>query len=388
MRLLFALVLALTAPLLPEEEAPTPQPIPDNTSYHLEELADNLQSPTYLTHAGDGSARLFVLEQDGIIWIYDEAYDRLPSPFLDITSLVNREHLERGLLGLAFHPDFTENGYFYVHYTAEPRGDTVIARYTVNGDDANSAEPDSAMSIFTLPQPDGSHNGGMIEFGPDGYLYIGLGDSGDPGDPLGSAQNPGDLLGSILRIDVDGGYPYTIPEDNPAFTVNDELAPEIWAWGLRNPWRFAFDGETGDLYIADVGQWEIEVVNFQLADHPGGKNYGWPIFEGTQEFTGEDDPGDTIDPVVEYDRDWGCAIIGGFIYRGEELPELEGHYFFGDWCTGTIWTTFQNDNGDWHTEKLLQPDEVNINSFGKDETGELYVLDLGGRMFRLTNDDG
>jgi glucose/arabinose dehydrogenase len=191
------------------------------------------------------------------------------------------------------------------------------------------------------------------------------------------------LLGSILRLDVDYGDPYAIPEDNPAHTVNPELAPEIWAWGLRNPWRLSFDHETSDLYIADVGQYRYEVVNFQPADSPGGKNYSWPIFEGTEKYSGEPDPGDTIAPVVEYDREDGCAIIGGFVYRGEALPELHGYYFFGDWCAGTIWTTYRDTDDNWQTNTFMEDTDLNINSFGNDEAGELYVVDLNGRVVKL-----
>lgn len=359
---------------------------PDPSNYRLEEIANDLHNPVYLTHAGDGSGRLFVVDKTGLIWIYAQE-QRQETPFLDIQSLVYDNHLEQGLLGLAFHPNFTENGWFFVHYSNKPHGDTTIARYTVSPDNANIADPTTASIVFTYTQPGDNHNGGMIEFGDDGYLYLGLGDGVDPGDPENNAQNPNTLLGKLLRLDVDDvdkELPYAIPEDNPVNIVNPELAPEIWAWGLRNPWRFSFDRATGDLYIADVGQYRREEINFQPADSPGGENYGWRVFEGNNTFSGEDVQDNFVDPVIEYNRDEGCAVIGGYVYRGDSLPALQGAYLFGDWCSGTIWAAYQHDDSEWQVSTLIDTGgNVNINSFGEDEVGEIYVVDLNGRILKL-----
>jgi glucose/arabinose dehydrogenase len=242
----------------------------------FESVASGLASPVGIYHAGDGSRRLFILQQAGQILIHDGAQVR-PTPFLDIATLVSCCG-ERGLLGLAFHPDFASNGLFYVNYT-NTAGDTVIARYRVS-DDPNAADPGSAQILLTIVQPFANHNGGQLAFGPDRFLYIGMGDGGSGGDPDNRAQNLGDLLGKLLRLDVDGGVPYAIPASNP-FRNTPGARPEIWAWGLRNPWRFSFDRLTGDLFIADVGQATREEVDFQPASSHGGENYGWRLMEGT-----------------------------------------------------------------------------------------------------------
>lgn len=359
---------------------------PDPSQYSLTEVASNLARPIYLTNAGDGSNRLFVLEQAGrIMLIADGVVQDIP--FLDIRNKVSQEILtsysEQGLLGLTFHPDYAENGQFFVHYS-DTGGDTVIARYRVSPDNPNTADPTSEEIIFTHPQPYRNHNGGQIEFGPDGYLYIALGDGGSQGDPQNNAQNPVSLLGKILRVDVDSGSPYGIPADNPIATVNPNLAPEIWAMGLRNPYRFSFDRARGDLYIADVGQNQWEEINFQEAGSPGGQNYGWRIYEGNHRYTNEADPSGMIWPIAEYDHSNGCSVTGGYVYRGEALPALQGVYFYGDWCSGQIWATYPDAQGAWQTIQFKTGTGLSISAFGEDDDGELYVLDYSGRVLKLT----
>lgn len=358
---------------------------PDPSQYTLTEIANGFSRPIYLTSAGDGSNRLFVLEQAGQIkLIADGAVQNIP--FLNLSSQVSQEILssysERGLLGLAFHPNYAENGQFFVHYN-NPAGDTVIARYQVSPDNPNTADPTSGTIIFTHPQPYRNHNGGQIDFGPDGYLYIAMGDGGSAGDPQNNAQNPTSLLGKILRIDVDSDSPYAIPADNPAATVNPALAPEIWAWGLRNPYRFSFDRLTGDLYIADVGQSQWEEINFQPAGSPGGENYGWRLYEGNHRYSNEADPGGMVWPAAEYNHSLGCSVTGGYVYRGEALPALQGVYLFGDWCSGRIWSTYADSQGAWQTREFKSTGMA-ISAFGEDDDGELYVLDYGGRILKLT----
>jgi glucose/arabinose dehydrogenase len=300
-------------------------------------------------------------------------------PFLDIQERVNDGANEQGLLGLAFHPRYAENGYFFVNYTGA-NDETVIARFSVTSD-PNRADPASEKVILTIDQPYRNHNGGDLAFGPDGYLYVGMGDGGSAGDPEQRAQNPQSLLGKMLRLDVDNGDPYGIPTDNP-FVTRGDVALEIWAYGLRNPWRFSFDRATGDLYIADVGQNAIEEVNIQPADSAGGENYGWDFLEGSQPFEGAA-PADTVLPVAEYARGDGCSVTGGYVYRGAALPELNGVYFFGDYCSGLIWSLQRDAAGAWRRATFGETD-FNIGSFGEDAAGELYVLDhRGGGVYQI-----
>jgi len=355
-------------------------------SYQLTEIAGGFSRPLYLTHAGDGSGRLFVVEQSGQIKIIQDGAIA-ETPFLDVSSLISPEALgndytERGLLGLAFHPDYAENGFFFINYT-DRSGNTVVERYTVSADDPNAADPNSAVQLLYIEQPYRNHNGGHMAFGPDGYLYIALGDGGSAGDPQNNAQNLGTLLGSILRIDVNSDQGYSIPENNP-FVGNADARPEIWAWGLRNPWRFSFDRATGDLYIADVGQGEWEEVNVQPASSTGGENYGWNIYEGSHTYAGGEAATEVIMPVFEYSHSGtgGCSVTGGHVYRGETLPELQGIYFYGDWCTGTIWSGSQDSSGAWQTSVFMESG-IQISSFGEDEAGELYVVDHNGSILRL-----
>jgi glucose/arabinose dehydrogenase len=357
----------------------------DGTAYRWVEVVNGLSRPLYATNSGDGSNRLFVLEQTGRIWVVEEGQLQT-APFLDLAPIISQEPMnpanysERGLLGLDFHPNYAENGQFFVHYS-DLNGDTVIARYSVSADDPNVADPNSGEIILTQTQPYPNHNGGQIEFGPDGYLYIGLGDGGSQADPQNNAQNPNTLLGKILRIDVDGGEPYSNPADNP-YASGGGL-PEIWALGFRNPWRFSFDRETGDLYIADVGQFAWEEISFVPADSPGGLNFGWKGYEATHVFDPNISlPADAVLPIAEYGHNEGCSVSGGYVYRGESLPELQGTYLFGDWCSGKVWATRQDEAGNWQTSAFMETGRQ-ISSFGEDDSGELYLVDYGGSILNL-----
>ncbi|MEE8278540.1 MAG: PQQ-dependent sugar dehydrogenase, partial [Thermoanaerobaculia bacterium] len=331
-------------------------------------VAEGLTQPLALVHAGDGSRRLFIVEQGGRILIHDGT-GLLPDPFLDISSRVNCCG-ERGLLGLAFHPDYASNGFFFVNYT-ESSGDTVISRFSVSGD-PNRADGSSETEVLSFAQPFANHNGGQLAFGPDGHLYIASGDGGSGGDPRNNGQQLDTLLGKILRIDVDE-LPFGIPPDNP-FVDNPSARAEIWAFGLRNPWRFSFDRSTGDLFIADVGQDRREEVDFQPAGSPGGENYGWRRMEGSLCFnpSGGCNDGSLVLPILEYDHDLGCSVTGGYVYRGTEAPGLEGNYLFGDFCSGLIWGATPGLGGAWAVAELAGSD-LAISSFGEDGPGELYV---------------
>lgn len=354
--------------------------------FALEPVADGFTRPLLVTHAGDGSGRLFVVEQGGVIWVLENG-QRLDTPFLDVTDRVSPEarsssYTERGLLGLAFHPDYAENGVFFINYT-DRTGTSITSRYHVSADDPNRADPASEEQILVVEQPYANHNGGHLAFGPDGYLYLALGDGGSGGDPQGHAQNLRTLLGTILRLDVNTAEGYAIPADNP-FVNREDARPEIWAWGLRNPWRFSFDRETGDLYIADVGQNAWEEVNFQPASSPGGENYGWSAYEGAQIYSGRAPASDVVMPIAQYSHSGtgGCSVTGGHVYRGEAIPDLVGTYFYGDWCTGTIWAASQNADGSWNARPVLESG-LSISSFGEDEAGELYVVDYDGAILRF-----
>ena len=274
---------------------------------------------------------------------------------------------------------YETNGSFFINYT-DRNGSTVVARYQVSPDNPDLADAASAAVIFHLPQPYTNHNGGHIEFGHDGYLYIALGDGGSANDPLGAGQNRQLLLGSILRIDVDSASPYAIPPDNPF--VNDASGlDEIWSFGWRNPWRFSFDRATGDMYIADVGQNAWEEVNFEPASSKGGVNYGWNVFEGNIHFSGGSAP-DAVDPFFVYGHSHGCSVTGGYIYRGAAIPDLQAVYLFGDFCSGRIWATWRDSGFTWRAAELFQAG-FEISSFGEDEAGEVYVIDYGGALYRF-----
>jgi glucose/arabinose dehydrogenase len=347
----------------------------------LEEIVGDLKSPVFLTHAGDKSNRMFVVEKKGTIAILRDG-QRAATPFLDVSALITSGGSEQGLLGLAFHPDYASNRRFFVYYTAS-NGDNTLARYTVS-DNPDVADPASATVLFAQPDFAANHNGGMLAFGPDGYLYVGLGDGGGGGDPQSNGQKRSTLLGKLLRLDVSGDEPYTIPADNPWPTGADGARPEIWAYGLRNPWRFSFDRATGDLYIGDVGQNAYEEIDFQPAGAAGGLNYGWSVREAQHCFRANTcESSGTVDPVAEYSHDQGCSVTGGYVYRGAAFPSMVGLYIFGDYCSGTIWSLHHDAAGAWEQRKVLDSG-MSISSFGEDEAGELYMLDLGGTLYRVT----
>ncbi|MFW6075947.1 MAG: PQQ-dependent sugar dehydrogenase, partial [Chloroflexota bacterium] len=309
-------------------------------------------------------------------------------PFLDITEQVESGGSEQGLLGLAFHPEYEENGYFYITYSPSV-DEWRMERYSVS-DDPNRADPDSAETILSVDHPGDTHYAGMVTFGPDGYLWVSIGDGGAGAyDPLNDAQDTSSLHGSILRIDVDNGDPYAIPPDNPF--VNDPNArPEIWAYGLRNPWRFSFDRETGDLYIGDVGQFTWEEVNVEPAGSEGGHNYGWPYLEGKQcsERYPDCDPAAYTPPIFDYDRSGGCAVTGGYVYRENPASPIYGTYVFADFCNGSIWTATEEESGEWDAG-IRQMTPMNISSLGEDSAGRLYIVDFaGGEIHRVTAGEG
>ncbi len=357
-------------------------PAPGEARIGLVKVVDGLEQPLYIAHAGDGSGRLYIVEQPGRVRVLEEG-SLLPEPFLDLTDRVLSRGDEQGLLGLAFAPDFPESGVFYVHYTGRPDGRTVLARYRLQDGNPRRGDAGSEEVLLTVEQPYANHNGGALLFGPDGYLYLALGDGGSAGDPGNHAQDLGSLLGKILRLDVSQPGPYRIPPDNPF--AGGPGREEIWAYGLRNPWRISFDRATGDLYIADVGQNTVEEVNFQPADSPGGENYGWRVWEGSRRFAQGEAPG-AVFPVAEYTHaEGGCSITGGYVYRGEAIPELTGTYLYGDYCTGYIWGLRKQD-GQWETARLLDS-ELNITSFGEDEAGEVYVVHRRGAVYRIVAAD-
>jgi len=364
--------------------APTALPGGDPAAVvvELQRVTGGLDTPVGIAAAGDGSGRLFIVEKPGRIRIVQDGAP-VGSAFLDITGRVRSSGSEQGLLGLAFHPDYAENGFFFVNYT-DAQGDTVLSRFTV-GPDPVRADPAGEVVLLTVDQPAANHNGGHLAFGPDGYLYIGLGDGGGADDRYGNGQNPLALLGKMLRIDVDGAAPYAIPPGNP-FVDDPGVRDEIWAFGLRNPWRFSFDRLTGDLYIADVGQNLYEEVNVRPAAGRGGENYGWPIMEATHCFP-EDRPcrqdGLTL-PVVEYDHGQGCSVTGGYVYRGRDFPLLAGIYLYADYCSGTVWGAARQADGTWRVAELARVD-ARISSFGEGGAGELFAVDMSrGELLRVT----
>ncbi|MFZ2897583.1 MAG: PQQ-dependent sugar dehydrogenase [Saprospiraceae bacterium] len=355
----------------------------------LEEIASGFTKPVDISHAGD--ARLFITEQTGFIRIIAEDGTVLAEPFLDISGPVNDSGNERGLLGLAFHPDYANNGYFFVNYTGSG-GHTRISRFSVSATDPNAADPDSEVILLTVDQPFSNHNGGELAFGPDGYLYIGMGDGGSANDPQNNGQTAGTLLGKMLRIDVDSqdaGLNYAIPPSNPYADPNDGIPGEIWAFGMRNPWRFSFDRLTGDLWIGDVGQGEWEEINFQPASSAGGENYGWRCYEGTHAFnlSGCGPAQDYVMPVFEYSHtaSGGCSVTGGFVYRGCAFPGLYGYYIFADYCNGQFWAIAPA--GEVITLSNLS--NLQYTSFGENYLGELFVTGHGqGRIYRVVETSG
>lgn len=349
---------------------------PDAVQLGLEVFLEGLDAPLAFMHAGDGSGRYFVVEQAGRIRLVTDG-EVSEQPYLDISGRVESGG-EQGLLGLAFHPEFARNGRFFVNYT-DTSGNTVVSEFSTEPD-ADTA-PDNERVLLQIEQPYANHNGGHVVFGPDGYLYIGTGDGGSGGDPHNNGQSTDTLLGKLLRIDVDGGRPYGIPDDNPF--VDGGGRDEIWAYGLRNPWRFTFD--QGRIWIADVGQNSLEEVNRRRVDEAG-VNYGWNVMEASDCFEGGDcDRSGLVGPITEYGRDGGCSITGGYVYRGGDFPDMVGGYFFGDFCSGKIWSIPADANQRLEPIEMMTSDAA-ISSFGLDESDELYVVDLsGGRVLKVVD---
>lgn len=362
-------------PSLPSKASALPNP----DAYTWSTALTGLTRPLDLSGLHDGSGRLLVVEQAGILRLAENG--RLAAQlFLDIRDRVGSKGNEQGLLGLAIHPRFVENGLFYINYT-DLDGNTVIARYQANAAHTQ-ANPDSEQILLRVKQPYPNHNGGGMAFDADGYLYIGLGDGGSAGDPQGNAQNLDSLLGKLLRIDVDHGSPYSVPSSNPIQSAQGK--PEIWAYGLRNPWRFSFDRATNDLYIGDVGQNLWEEVDFQPAGTPGGANFGWNYREGAHAYWGTP-PGDSnlVEPVAEYKHPEGCSITGGYVYRGKALPEWQGVYLYSDYCNGKVWGLLQAADGTWQNQLLFKT-AIFPSSFGQDDEGELYLVDQrSGSVLKL-----
>ena len=346
-------------------------------------VVSGLSAPVEAVHAGDGSGRLFVVEQGGRIRLIKSG-SLQATPFLDLGSLTARDG-ERGLLGVAFHPRFASNRQLYVNYTRAADGATVIARYEASATNPDVVAPASAAILLTIPQPYANHNGGALKFGPDGYLYIAMGDGGAANDPEGRAQDAGSLLGKILRIDVDHGAPYGIPPDNPYASGGGRR--EIFAVGVRNPWRISFDRATGDLWFGDVGQDAFEEINRIAPASGAGANFGWRVLEGNR-CTGLSGPVTCVDsslkaPVLVYGREAGCSVTGGYVYRGNAVPALYGRYLYGDFCTGRLWAAERLANGSWSPHELGDTTYA-ISGFGEDETGELYFVDYAlGRLYRF-----
>ncbi len=391
----------------PSEAAQPGGDLPGDPQIQLVKVSDGLAEPINVDAPDDGSGRVFVAERGGKIRIIQDG-ELLEEPFLDISGDVEFQFLEEGLLGFTFHPDYANNGLFYVNYTNLLRsGDVVTVQYGTSADDPNKADTSSSIIISTREQPYPNHIGGDIHFGPDGFLYIGHGDGGLEGDPLDTGQDLTTHMGKMLRIDVGpavakamgedpgfavvGGQAYVIPSDNPFIqgdilidlfgATEDDFAelhpkaePSIWAYGLRNPWSFSFDSETGDLWISDVGQNFWEEINMQPADSAGGINYGWKFLQGSHCFPDSANPDcpkvGTL-PVAEYDHSIGCTVVGGSVYRGADYESLAGIYFAGDYCQGRLWGIAQDDAGTWQMEELLKTSLL-ITGSGEDEAGNIY----------------
>jgi hypothetical protein len=353
-----------------------------------EVVIQGLSSPLFLT-APAGDDRLFVVERGGRIVIVENGV-ALQQPFLDVSSLITAGG-EQGLLGLAFHPDYASTGHFFVNYTDADDASTEVVRYTVSAD-PDVGDPDSDVLVISIHQPFSNHNGGMIAFGPDGMLHIGMGDGGGGGDLDNNAQRPETLLGSMLRLDVDAATPYAVPADNP-FENHASYREETWAYGLRNPWRWSFDRQTGDVYIGDVGQGAREEVSFQPASSQGGENYGWRVMEGTACFNPSSScpMADLTLPVHDYSQAGPeCAVTGGYVYRGSALPDLVGRYFFGDFCGGWIrsFTVVAGQAQGLQDHTSDTGAVPSLASFGEDGHGELYAVSLGGTVYKLVAPEG
>ena len=342
------------------------------------QVATGIAAPSDIAHAGDGGGRLFLAQQNGLVRILRNG-SVVATPFLDIRNKTRADG-ERGLLGIAFPPRFSSSQRFYVNYT-DLTGDTVIAQYRVSANQ-DVADAASEAILLKIAQPFSNHNGGCLRFGPDGYLYIGMGDGGSGGDPQGNGQNPNALLGKMLRLDVESDPGRVLISDANPFRNTPGTRPEIWAAGLRNPWRFSFDRSTGDLWIADVGQDVYEEVNFQPASSRGGENYGWNRMEGRHCYRPNCDQSGLTLPVAEYTHADGCSVTGGFVYRGQAAQSLRGTYLHGDYCSGRVWGVERT--GEAWTSRLLASSGFGITTFGEDEAGELYIANANtGSVYRI-----
>jgi glucose/arabinose dehydrogenase len=356
-----------------------------NTEVTVDVVFEDLSftRPVDLQDPRDGTQRLFVVEQAGRIIVFEnEAAANLSKVFLDIRRRVNGAGNEEGLLGLAFHPNYAGNGFFYVYYTAIENSERYsrVSRFKTSGGDADAADPGSEQILLQIPQPYSNHNGGQLAFGPDGFLYIAVGDGGSAGDPDGNGQNRTTLLGAVLRIDIDSASPYAIPADNPFVGNGDGWREEIYAYGLRNPWRISFDPLSGRLWAGDVGQSRIEEIDIIEK----GKNYGWNIMEGSECYSpssGCDRTGLEL-PVWEYTHPTGFAVTGGYVYRGSKLPASVGGYIYADYETGKIWA-LQYDGINPAANSLLIDTDLNISSFGVDSNGELFICTFDGKIYEL-----
>jgi glucose/arabinose dehydrogenase len=374
------------APIAGPTEVSTALASPTDAHIHLRLLASGLSKPVFATSARDGTGRIFIVEQTGKIKVLKDGVVR-STPFLNLTSQVSRGG-EQGLLGLAFHPNFATNRKLYVNFT-NLAGDTIIREYRASSTNPNVVATSTARRILKIDQPYANHNGGMLAFGPDGYLYIGMGDGGGAGDPGNRAQNKGSLLGKLLRINVNGTTAtraYRIPSSNPYVGVPG--ANEIWQLGLRNPWRFSFDRATGNLWIGDVGQGQYEEVDRAVRTSSGagrGVNWGWRVLEGTHCYspsTGCNTAGKTL-PLLDYDHGNGrCAVTGGYVYRGSAIPVLRGGYVFADYCSGEIWVVPAGAAAPASKVRLLDTNLL-VSSFGENARAELLVTDLNGRLYRI-----
>lgn len=362
------------------DEGPQPAKLQIGVTVDKELVGGGFDQPLHVTHAGDSSGRQFVVEQPGLIWILKDG-KKSAQPFIDLRSVVGSNGSERGLLSVAFHPEYESNGQFFVYYT-DKKGAIVVARYNVSKSNPDQGDSLTGKILIVQEKPYANHNGGLALFGPDGYLYIGTGDGGAAGDPLDAGQNVDILLGKILRIDVnktEGSLAYGIPADNPFATTNQGQTRAVWAYGVRNPWRFSFDRATGDLYIADVGQNLYEEINYWKAGSPSGVNYGWDTMEGFHCFAdgaGCNQQGLQL-PILEYNHRLGNSVTGGNVYRGSLYPALQGLYFYADFGTGRVWAARAGANGVWENDEVMNA-EAAVSSFGEDEAGELYFADYGG----------
>jgi len=359
----------------------------------LKKHSEGYTEPVGIAIIKDDASRFFVMERGGLIKIVSKnGKTTNATPFLDISSLLGKCEgycKERGLLGVAFHPEYASTRKFFINYTQENSERelfTIVSQFRVDASEPDVAISDSETILLKFAQPYSNHNGGDIQFGPDGYLYVASGDGGSGGDPEENGQNRSTMLGKILRIDVDktsSGQSYAIPPDNP-FVSDSSTLDEIWAYGLRNPWRISFDTKEGDLFIADVGQNKWEEVNFQLSSSGGGQNYGWNNYEGTHCFKNECNPNDAsfTFPILEYEHtDDACSITGGYVDRSKS-NFMNGRYFYGDYCNGNIWSAKLVDDN-WEVEDVMNGSKLSISSFGQDTDGNVYVINLLGDIYRL-----